>query len=81
MAAREFTLTVDDRVWSLPTSGDALEVDRYAPASVISAAEHRIVFAVGEWRRELRPAPILKTFVQDCARRSLPGNRGVRRAS
>jgi hypothetical protein len=69
--ASEFTLTVDDKSWTLPTRqgehGHYLPVDLYAPQQAIAKARRRIVFGAGNWRREIRPGPPLASFVTDCS--------------
>lgn len=69
--AAQFTLTVDDRSWTLPTTqgehGHYLPVDLHAPQQAIANAKRRIVFDAGKWRREIRPGVPLKTFVTDCS--------------
>ena len=66
-----FTLTADDRSWTLPTRqgehGHYLPVELYIPDQAIAHAKHRIVFQAGNWRREIRPAPPLVSFVADCS--------------
>jgi hypothetical protein len=68
---RQFTLTVDDRIWTLPTSqgehGHYLPVDLHIPQQAIANAKRRIVFQVGNWRREIRPGAPLTSFVADCS--------------
>jgi len=68
--APQFTLTVDDQSWTLPTMqgehGHYLVVDRYAQAQAIAHAKQRIVFQVGNWRREVQPGAPLSQFVRDC---------------
>jgi hypothetical protein len=69
LGTSEFTLTVDNRSWTLPSfhrvenrclfAGDGRE-------QAISHAQRRIVFQVGEWRRELKPGPLLRKFAADC---------------
>ena len=70
LGATQFTLTVDDQSWTLPASqgveGRGLFVYRYAPTMAIGKAKRRIAFQVGNWRREVRPGPILANFVRDC---------------
>jgi hypothetical protein len=71
LRAAQFTLTVDDRSWTLPTRqgehGHYLPVDLQAPQQAIAKAKQRIVFQVGTWRREIRPGPPLTSFVTDCS--------------
>jgi hypothetical protein len=68
--ASEFTLTVDDKSWTLPTSqgehGHYLPVDLHTAQQAIANARRRIVFQVGNWRREIRPGGPLTSFVTDC---------------
>ena len=67
---REFTLTVDEKSWTLPTEqgveSHSLPVELDGPVQAIGNAKQRIVFQVGNWRREIRPAPPLSSFVADC---------------
>jgi hypothetical protein len=66
----EFTLAVDDKSWTLPTSqgehGHYLPVEVGAPVEAIASAKRRIVFQVGNWRRALGAGVPLTTFVADC---------------
>lgn len=66
----KFLLTVDDRSWTLPAweghHGRGLLVQRYEPNLAIGRAKHRIVFQVGDWRREVRPGPTLTDFMNGC---------------
>jgi hypothetical protein len=68
--APQFTLTVDDHSWTLPTMqsehGHYLPVDRYAEEQAIAHAKQRIIFQVGNWRREIQPSTALNQFVRDC---------------
>jgi hypothetical protein len=67
----QFTLTVDNKTWTLPTwqgvEGHSLPVDLGAAVQAIASAKHSIVFQVGNWRREIKPAPPLTDFVTDCS--------------
>ena len=68
--ASTFELLVDDQKWELETyeeaRGRALFVDVPAIVDRIASAERRIVFRVGSWSRELRPSPLIRTFVDEC---------------
>lgn len=54
-----FTLTVDSESWTLPTwqgvEAHGLPVELNAPVQAIAGAKRRIVFQLGNWRRELKP--------------------------
>jgi hypothetical protein len=69
--ASQFTLTVDDRSWTLPTMqgehGRYLPVELVDSQQAVAKAKRRIVFQVGNWRREIRPASPLTSFVTDCS--------------
>jgi hypothetical protein len=69
--ATKFTLTVDDRSWTLPTRqgehGHYLPVDLHLPQQAIAHARRRIVFQVGKWQREITPGTPLTSFVADCS--------------
>jgi hypothetical protein len=69
--APRFILTVDRSSWNLPTRqgehGHYLPVDLYTPQQAIAHAKRRIVFEVGNWRREIPPSPPLVNFVTDCS--------------
>jgi hypothetical protein len=68
--ASRFTLTADDRSWTLPTRqsehGHYLPVELSIADQAIADAKHRIVFQAGNWRREIHPAPPLASFVAAC---------------
>lgn len=68
--APQFTLTVDDKSWTLPITyhahGRMLVVDRYEQQLAIAKATRRIVFRIGSWRSEIKPGPELASFVKDC---------------
>src|SRR4051812_46597082 len=67
----QFTLTVDDRSWTMPARqgehGRYLPVERHVPEQAIASARRRIVFQAGNWRREMRPGAPLTRFVADCS--------------
>lgn len=69
-AAPKFELLVDDQRWELDTyedeNGRALFVDVPAIIDRMADAERSIVFRVGTWSRELRPDPLIRTFVAEC---------------
>jgi hypothetical protein len=69
--APQFTLTVDDRSWTFPTRqgehGHYLPVETYVAGQAIAHAQRNIVFQAGNWRRELKPAAPLRSFVADCS--------------
>jgi hypothetical protein len=71
VGATQFTLTVDQKSWILPTwqgeHGRGLWVDRHEQAKAIASAKRRIVFEVGNWRREIQPGPDLKAFAAACS--------------
>ena len=64
-----FTLTVDDRSWTLPIThhahGRTLMVDRYEQQIAIAQAKRRIAFEVGSWKEVIMPSPELASFVRD----------------
>lgn len=66
----QFTLTVDDKSWALPTSqgehGHYLPVEVGAPVEAIASAKRRIVLQVGNWRRAIAAGTPLTTFIADC---------------
>jgi hypothetical protein len=67
----QFTVTVDGRSWKFPTEqgehGHYLPVETYAAGQAIAHAQRSIVFQAGNWRRELQPAPSLRSFVAGCS--------------
>ena len=68
--AHEFDLTVDDKSWTLPVTrhahGRYLRVGPNDASAAIGNAKERIVFRVGDWRREIRPAPEIAQFASSC---------------
>ena len=68
--AREFTLTVDDKSWTLPLTrhahGRYLRVGPNDASVAISGAKERIVFQVENWKREIRPAPEIAEVAASC---------------
>lgn len=70
-SASQFTLTVDGKSWTLPTSqgehGHYLQVDSYEPQQAIAHAKRSIIFQVGSWQREIRPDTPLTSFVAGCS--------------
>jgi len=66
----QFTLTADNRSWTFPTQqgehGHYLPVRLHSPNEAIASAKRRIVFQVGNWRREIVPAAPLASFTADC---------------
>ena len=68
--ANDFTVTADNHSWTLRVSrgehGRGLFVDQIDPATAISAAKRRIEFAVGDWKRKLKPSPELTKFIRSC---------------
>jgi hypothetical protein len=69
--ASQFTLTVDDRSWTLPTRqgehGHYLPVELDTARQAIANARRRVVFQAGNWWREIQPGPALASFVTDCS--------------
>jgi hypothetical protein len=69
--AHQFTLTVDDRSWSMPTRqgehGHYLPVELHIANEAIANAKQRITFSAGSWHREIRPAQPLTSFVAECS--------------
>jgi len=67
----QFTLTVDDNSWTLPTwqgeEGHSLPVELDTQVKAIASAKRHIVFQVGNWRREIKPEPVLAMFAVDCS--------------
>ena len=69
--ATKFTLTVDDQSWVLPAwqgeHGRGLWVNRPEQQAAIGRAKRRIVFQVGDWRREITPSSELASFTRACS--------------
>jgi hypothetical protein len=68
--AGEFVLTVDDKSWTLPVTrhahGHYLRFGPNDASAAIATAKERIAFQVGNWRREIKPAPEIAEFASNC---------------
>lgn len=68
--ATQFTVTADDQSWILHITkhahGRYLLIEQPDHVRAIGQAKRRVVFEVGNWRRELRPATPLATFDHAC---------------
>ncbi len=68
-----FELIVDERSWDPEAfkgpHGRAFIVEEPEIVAAIRRATHRIAFKVGDWQRELKPDPLVRTFVEDCVAR------------